>query len=247
MTLFRRYFRLVVVYEWQSVLLYESGKHSRTLGPGRYLLFTPLQTFTTVDLRSQILNVINQEIICVDSLAVRVSCSATFKIADPVIAMHSVTVFRDALHLEMQLAMRELVSPKKVEEVLAQRNEISDAFGKAVVATGPKFGLAIESAAIRDITFPADVKKVFAQVANAEKAAQAMLAKSRAETASLRALANASRMMEDHPALLSLRTLQSISELANSSGNTVIVGLPSGVIPLPQNGSKTKTPAADSE
>jgi regulator of protease activity HflC (stomatin/prohibitin superfamily) len=87
-------------------------------------------------------------------------------------------------------------------------------------------------AGIRDITFPSDVKKIYTQVGAAEKSAQAQLAKSRAETASLRALANAAKMIEANPNLLALRSLQSISELAASSGNTIVLGVPSPMVPI---------------
>ena len=66
--------------------------------------------------------------------------------------------------------------------------------------------------------------------------------KARAETATLRSLANAARVMDANPALLALRTLHSLSELANTSGNTIGLGLPSPTLPLLVQGEKTLPP-----
>jgi len=57
--------------------------------------------------------------------------------------------------------------------------------------------------------FPGEMKKAFAQVVKAQKDGQAALEKARGETAALRSLANAARMMDDNPNLLQLRAFAS--------------------------------------
>ena len=54
---------------------------------------------------------------------------------------------------------------------------------------------------------------------------EAGLERVRGETAALRNLANAGRMVEDNPGLLQLRMLQ---QLGGSSGNTVMLSMPDG-------------------
>ena len=63
----------------------------------------------------------------------------------------------------------------------------------------------------------------FAQTITAQKEALANLERARGETASLRSLANAARLMQDHPGLLQLRAVQAIE---SSKGNTITLGLP---------------------
>lgn len=229
----RKLFRWVTVYNYQRGLLYRNGKLVRVLDPGRYLTMPYRDFVANVDLREAVQNVVNQELISADNLAIRLSSSVVYKIADPQLAIEQARSYSEVLYLDIQLVMREIVSGLKIEEVLEKRNELSD---KLVAALKPKaalVGLSIESGGIKDITFPADVKRIFNQVAAAEKSAQASLSKSRAEVASMRALANAAKMMESNPNLLALRTLQSVSELANTSGNTIVLGVPSPMVPMP--------------
>jgi hypothetical protein len=78
--------------------------------------------------------------------------------------------------------------------------------------------------------FPGDLKKAFAQVVIARKQGLAALERARGETAALRNLANAARMLEGNPELMQLRLLQEIGE---STGNTIVLGLPASTTPLP--------------
>ena len=77
---------------------------------------------------------------------------------------------------------------------------------------------------IKDIMFPGELKKIFAQEIRARKEGLAMLEKARGETAALRNLANAAKMVQDNPALLQLRMLE-------SSGNTFVCGIPNTIVP----------------
>ena len=64
------------------------------------------------------------------------------------------------------------------------------------------------------------------------------LSRARGESAALRNLANAAKMIEDNPNLLQLRALQVLGE---SGGNTLFFGVPSGAVVQPGksgNGNK---------
>ncbi|MGH9194482.1 MAG: hypothetical protein ACRD1T_01920, partial [Acidimicrobiia bacterium] len=98
--------------------------------------------------------------------------------------------------------------------------------------------LGLLSVNLKDIMFPGDLKKMFAQVVQAQKAGLAALEKARGETAALRNLANAARMIEGNPALMQLRLLQ---QLAESTGNTLVLGFPSSQTPLPLRPSEGET------
>lgn len=66
---------------------------------------------------------------------------------------------------------------------------------------------------------------------------QAALERARGESAALRNLANAARVLEDNPALMNLRLMQSLSAAQNAD-NTLVLGVPGGFIPL-KNGKAT--------
>ena len=102
-------------------------------------------------------------------------------------------------------------------------------------AKSAELGLKLKVADVKDIMFPGEMKKAFAQVVKAQKEGQAALERARGETAALRNLANAAKMIEDNPNLLQLRALQS---LADSGGNTLVLGLPGNSVPLAKRPDK---------
>jgi hypothetical protein len=60
--------------------------------------------------------------------------------------------------------------------------------------------------------FPGSLKEAFSQTARAKQEAQAALERARGESAALRNLANAARMLEGNPNLFQLRLLQAASD-----------------------------------
>ncbi|GAC1639633.1 MAG: hypothetical protein NVS9B14_20910 [Candidatus Acidiferrum sp.] len=102
-------------------------------------------------------------------------------------------------------------------------------------------GLKLISADVKDIMFSGEMKKAFAQVIKAQKDGLAALERARGETAALRHLANAARTLNDNPNLLQLRALQSLGE---SSGNTLVLGVPNGTIPIVKQSATSSKPSA---
>src|SRR6202171_5325037 len=137
------------------------------------------------------------------------------------------------------MAVGEIVGKEKIDTLIENRAGFSSKLTELTTGKATEFGLKLISADIKDIMFPGEMKKAFAQVVKAQKDGQAALEKARGETAALRSLANAARMMDDNPNLLQLRALQA---LADSSGNTLVLGLPSGALPLAKQNAKSAAP-----
>ena len=117
--------------------------------------------------------------------------------------------------------MRDVVADRDIETVLAERESINESILLRVKAELENYGINLQSVSVKDIMFPGNLKQLFAQVAVAKQEGLASLERARGETAALRSLANAAKMMEDNPNLYNLRLLQVLGE---SSGNTVVVG-----------------------
>jgi len=118
-----------------------------------------------------------------------------------------------------------------VEALLNQRLEIGAEPLARVQPEAAKIGINVHAVEVKDVMFPADLKRAFADVLKAKQEGQAALQRARGESASLRNLANAARVLEGNPALMNLRLMQSLTA-AQSAGNTLVLGLPGGFIPL---------------
>ena len=229
----------VTVYEYQKALKYTKGRYAGTLSPGQYWILSFFSSIVPVDVRPEFISIPGQDVISADGVILKVSLAAEFQVADPNVAINKNANFRTSLYLSLQMALREIVGKEKIDVLVENRAGISTKLMELTSGKASEWGLKLISADVKDIMFPGEMKKAFAQVVKAQKDGQAALERARGETAALRSLANAARTMDDNPNLLQLRALQA---LADSSGNTLVLGLPNGAIPLVKQTEKIATP-----
>ncbi|HZM93368.1 MAG TPA: slipin family protein [Vicinamibacterales bacterium] len=220
-----------IVYEYERGLKFSKGRLKGVLGPGQYWHRTGSTSIHRIDTRPSRVIVAGQEVLSADGVAIKASIAATIQIKDPERAVMGSDNYHAAIHTELQLALRALASNLPIEELLQKRSQIPAELKKAAAPPLAAIGIELQDASIRDLTFPGELKKIFAQVVKARQEGLAALEKARGETAALRNLANAAALIERNPSLMQLRALQ---VLGQQSGNTLVLGLQQGapVIPL---------------
>jgi hypothetical protein len=164
-------------------------------------------------------------------------------VSDPAKAAHDTQNWQSELHNAAQLALRAVAGGVAVEALLNQRLEIGAQLLARVQPEAARIGINVLAVEVKDLMFPADLKRAFADVLKAKQEGQAALERARGESAALRNLANAARVLEGNPALMNLRLMQSLST-AQNAGNTLVLGLP-GFVPL--KNSKTGSSEAKDE
>jgi regulator of protease activity HflC (stomatin/prohibitin superfamily) len=236
----------VTIYEYERGLRFHRGRFDRVLGPGLYRYMPRYTRIQKVDVRPTQVAVPGQEVLSADGVAVKASVAATYRITAPDRAVLETGDFHAAMYAELQLALRSAISALAVEELLARRADISSSLKTQTEEPLRLLGIELQQAALRDITFPGELKKIFTQVVKARQEGLAALERARGETAALRNLANAAQMVQRSPALMQLRLLQVLGQQA---GNTVVLGLPNTTaIPLRDAGREPLPPpdASDS-
>jgi regulator of protease activity HflC (stomatin/prohibitin superfamily) len=234
----------VIVYEYQKALKYTKGRYITTLDPGQYWILSFSSTIVPVDIRPEFITIQGQDVLSADGVTLKISLAAEFQVAEPNVAVNKSVNFRTSLYLTLQMALREIVGREKIDTLLENRAGISGKLMELTSQKASELGLKLISADVKDIMFPGEMKKAFAQVVKAQKDGMAALERARGETAALRSLANAARTMDGNPNLLQLRALQALSD---SSGNTLVLGLPNGSVPLIKQNDKGTAPRREEE
>ena len=220
-----------IVPEGYAGLLYQHGKFVEVLAPGRHVRWGRNLTLDAQDTRKTFLAVAGQEVLTADNIAVKLSLLVTYQVADPVKAAHETQSWQGDLYNAAQLALRSVVSHVAAEALLTQRLDIAPQLLARVQPDAVKMGITVHAVEMKDVMLPADLKRAFGDVLKAKQEGQAALERARGESASLRNLANAARVLEDNPALMNLRVLQSLAS-AQNAGNTLVLGMPAGFVPL---------------
>lgn len=230
--------RRVTVYEFERGLKYTKGRLNVILPPGQYWYWPWYTTVRKVDVRPCFASIAGQEVLSADGVTLKVSLAANYEVVNPDKAVNGVQNFQETLYTELQLALRQIIGSTDINSLLARRDEISRKLAEMTQAKAEGIGLRLISVSIKDIMFPGPLREMFAQVVGAHKEGLAALEKARGETAALRKLANAARMLESNPTLAQLRILQT---LGGSSGNTLVLGLPAQTAVLPVKAGTTRS------
>lgn len=199
----------ILVEPWETVLVRGSGERATLLGPGRHKV-SQKDRYVAVDLRERLDTLTGQEIPTADGLTVRFSALYRWRVVD---ALAWAEVSRDPdgeLYAAVQMAVRDLVTPLGVAEVNAAARAAGAALLAAVAPTVTRLGIEVTAVEVRDVVLPATYREAQASLVLAEYRGQEKLAQARAETAALRALANAAKLMAENPALAQLRLVQEL-------------------------------------
>jgi regulator of protease activity HflC (stomatin/prohibitin superfamily) len=192
----------IIIKDTHRGLRYEDGVLVRVLDAGRYripsefrlpFMRQPKVEIVLVDMRERDLTIKGQEILTADKVAIRVSIIVQFRVTDPRAAMHAVTNYEDRIYSDVQLAARRSLASMTLEEILTNRNRLSEDILADVKEAAAGYGVAILRADVKDLIFPGNLQDVMNRVLTAERLSQAQLveARTRAEVAQIDAQAKA--------------------------------------------------------
>jgi regulator of protease activity HflC (stomatin/prohibitin superfamily) len=219
--------RRVHIHETEVGLRYRRGRYERLLEPGGHWLIGPGLRVSRVDSRRRLMVIASQEVLTSDSVQLRVSAVVAFRVTDVPRAVHEVESYEQELHVAVQLALRAVVGEATAEALLEQRFNHSERLTELVSERAASLGLEVLEIDVRDVMLPGDVKAAFSEVLRARAEGRAALERARGESAALRNLANAARLIESNPALMNLRLLQTMAQEAGVPGTTrFVVNLP---------------------
>lgn len=223
--------RVFLVSEGYAGLLYHQGKLVQVLGVGRHIRWGRFYTWNILDVRKGSTIVPGQEVLTADNVGIKASLLVVYQIVDPAKALGETQNWHGDLYNAAQVALRAVVAGATIETLLGQRLDVGAQLLARVQPDAAKIGINVLTVEVRDVALPTDLKRAFGDVLKAKQEGQAALERARGESAALRNLANAARVLEGNPALMNLRLMQSLAA-AQKAGNTLVLGMPGGFVPL---------------
>ena len=219
-------FSIKQINEYERGVLFTFGKYKKILKPGWHIIWPIINSFKRVDIRTKTVDVPEQEAITKDNVSIKINAVLYYKIFDAAKAVIAVENFNYAVSQLAQTTMRNVVGSVSLDELLTQRDKLSNEICKIVDEATDPWGIKVENVELKDVSLPEEMKRVIAKVAEAEREKAAVITKAAGEVEASNNLAKAARIMSEAPGALHLRTLSTLNDLSSDQSNTVIFAVP---------------------
>ena len=218
------------INEYERGVRFFIGKYDGIMQPGWRIVIPIIQTYQKVDIRVKAVDVPDQDAITKDNVSVNVNAVLYYKVANAESAILKVEYFDYAVSQLAQTTMRDVVGEVTLDDLLSNRDQISDRIQEIVDKASDPWGIKIESVDLKHIELPEDMKRVIAKQAEAEREKRAVIIKAEGEVVAADNMSKAAGILAKSNGALHLRTLQSINDLSSDQSNTVIFAIPLEVL-----------------
>ena len=216
--------------EYERGILFTFGKFSKVLTPGWKIVLPVIQSYRKVDIRTKAVDVPEQETITKDNVSIRINAVIYYKIFDAGKAICEVQDYYYAVSQLAQTTMRNVVGSVTLDELLSEREKISNGICEVIDKATDPWGVKVENVELKDVSLPEEMKRVIAKAAEAEREKMAILTKAKGEEEAAESLARAANTMGETPGALHLRTLSTLNDLSSDQSNTIIFAVPIEVL-----------------
>jgi regulator of protease activity HflC (stomatin/prohibitin superfamily) len=214
------------VNQYERGVRFTMGRFSAVTDPGWRLVVPVFQTMRKVDLRLKAVDVPSQDAITKDNVSAKINAVIYYKVVDSAKTVLEVENVHYAVLQLAQTTMRNIVGEVTLDELLSQRQVISDKIEKIVDAATMSWGVEVVTVELKDINLPPDMIRTIAKQAEAERERRAVIINAEGEVAAAENLAKAATILSASKGALHLRTLNSINDISSDQSNTVVFTVP---------------------
>jgi regulator of protease activity HflC (stomatin/prohibitin superfamily) len=223
-------FSVRIVQQYQTGVVFQLGKYSRTLQPGLNFIIPFIEEARIVDMRVMTNDIPKQQAITKDNVPVSINGVVYFQVIDAQTAVIKVQNYLYAVSQYAQAALRDVVGGMTFDDLLAERQKIGDEIEAIIQKQAGNWGLNVSAIKILDVDVPQELKEMMSRQASAEREKRATITKAEGDKLAAVNLAAAAKTMFESPGAMQLRTLQTIDSLGPSPSNTVILGVPIDIL-----------------
>lgn len=221
-----KYYKKIVVRDGELGLLYFDNRFEKRLDPGTWFFWNYGKEVTAkiLNMKMQQLDISGQEILTADKVSVRVNMLCTYRITDPERMVLNMDSAGNMLYSAAQLILREYIGRFRLDELLAQKEEIGHYIVEKLKEQQETFCVEVISGGIKDIILPGEIRDIMNTVLVAEKKAQANVIMRREEVASTRSLLNTAKLMDENQTLFKLKELEYLEKICDKVGTISLNG-----------------------
>ncbi len=224
-----------VVPEYERGVVFRLGRVIGAKGPGLFLLIPIIDRMVKVDLRTVTLDVPAQEAITGDNVTVKVNAVVYFRALDPVDAIIQVEDYRRATWQIAQTSLRNVIGQSSLDQLLQDREKINERLQRIIDEATEPWGIKVSIVEVKDLELTPNMVRAMAREAEAERERRAKVISAEGDQQAAQKLSEAAHEMNKEKGAMTLRYLQTLSDIGIQNNTTIIFPLPIDLIgPLMQ-------------
>jgi regulator of protease activity HflC (stomatin/prohibitin superfamily) len=220
-----------VLNEYERGVVFRLGKLlPQPKGPGVILVFAPIDRLVRVSLRTIVMDVPPQDVITRDNVSVKVNAVVYFRVMDPRRAIVEVESYHYATSQLAQTTLRSVLGQVELDDLLSERERLNQRLQQILDQHTDPWGIKVSSVEVKHVDLPPDMQRAMARQAEAEREKRAKIIHAAGELEASEKLAQAATVIAVEPVTITLRYLQTLTEIAAEKNSTIIFPLPIDLI-----------------
>ncbi len=215
-----------ILREYERGVIFLLGRFQTVKGPGLIILVPFVQRMVMVDLRTIVMDVPTQDVISRDNVSVKVNAVIYFRVIDPEKAIIQVENRVEATSQLAQTTLRSVLGQHELDDMLAEREKLNADIQRILDESTDAWGIKVINVEIKHVDLDESMIRAIAAQAEAERARRAKVIHSEGEFQASKRLAEAAAVLGSQPQALSLRYLQTLTEIAGENAHTIVFPLP---------------------
>ncbi|MGI9027423.1 MAG: slipin family protein [Candidatus Saccharimonadales bacterium] len=219
-------FGIRIVKQYERGLVFTLGRYTGLRNPGFNIIIPFIQIIRKVDIRSTPIDVPRQEVITKDNVTAGVDAVVFLRVIDPAKAVLETTDYIYATSQFAQSALRDVTGSVELDDLLGQREQISQKIKEIVDRHTDAWGIDVENVKVQNIELPQDMKRAMAKQAEAERERRANIINADGEKLAAQTLADAAKILAGTPGALNLRTLNTLERISTEPSQKTMMLFP---------------------
>lgn len=216
-----------ILAEYERGVIFRLGKLlPQPKGPGVILVFAPIDRIVRVSLRTIVMDVPPQDVITRDNVSVKVNAVVYFRVMEPRKAIVEVENYHYATSQLAQTTLRSVLGQCELDDLLSQRERLNVQLQQILDQHTDPWGIKVSAVEVKHVDLPADMQRAMARQAEAEREKRAKIIHAAGELEASEKLAQAATVIAVEPVTITLRYLQTLTEIASEKNSTIIFPLP---------------------
>ena len=150
--------------QYERGIKFTKGKFDSIMEPGWNFVMPIFQSYKKVDIRTKAVDVPSQEAITRDNVSIKINAVIYYKIFDASKAVLEVENYYYAVGQLAQTTMRNVVGSVSLDELLVDREKISQNICQVIDELTDPWGVKVENVELKDISLPEEMQRVIARV-----------------------------------------------------------------------------------